>query len=154
MALSADHLTEWAQPCTEVLVTGLGLYNITGHKDMQPHTAHKKRPCASHECVGWMLSSSGRRQSQCLFCTPTPKCTTSSCCWWMGKNRKRKMGCGRQKEREGDSGRQSVNEWMLLALLFGKNDRFRLCKASQLHIYFSKQGEGGAAENFPERTWP
>lgn len=114
MALSADHSTEWAQTCTGVLVTGLGFYNITGNKDIQPHPAHKKGPVLSHGCVGLMLSSTGRRQSQCLFCTPTPKCTTCSCCWWMGKNRKRErekwVEGDRKRGRETLRGRVSMNE--------------------------------------------
>lgn len=45
-ALSADHCTVWARTCREVLVTGLGFYNITGDKDVQPRPAHKRGPSA------------------------------------------------------------------------------------------------------------
>lgn len=44
-----------------------------------------------------------------------------------------------ERERDGDSRRLSVNELMLLTLLFGKNDRFQTLQASQSHVYFSKQ---------------
>lgn len=104
MALSPDYWRAWAHTSTKVSVTGLGSYNISGNKDIQLHTAWPTRevPELSRGCEGWMLSSRGCRQSQYLFCTPTLKRTTSSCCWWMWKNRERE----RMKWVEGDRKRE------------------------------------------------
>lgn len=56
-----------------MLVTGLGFYKITGSKDMQPHTAHKKDPCA----FPWMCgidASLHRPQAKPMFVLhPNPK---------------------------------------------------------------------------------
>lgn len=95
MALSADHLTEGAQTCTEVLVTGPGFYNITGHKDIQPHSAHKKGPCAFPWVCG-MDAFLHRPQAKPMFVLhPNPKMHHIFLLLVDGekqKERKRKMG--------------------------------------------------------------
>lgn len=95
MVLSADHSKEWAQTCPEVLVTGLGFYNITGNKDIQPHPAHKKGPSA----FPWMCGIGAflhRPQAKPVFVLhPNPKMYHIFLLLVGGekqKERKRKMG--------------------------------------------------------------
>lgn len=129
MARPPNHWAGWAYSCTDVLLTEPGFYDITSSCS----TAHKV-PGLSHGCVGedTFLHRPQTKPSVCS--APQPQNAHLPAAGGRGRG-------SRGRTREG--GRQSVNEWMLLTLLFGKNDRFKTRNADQLHLYFSKQGRCG-----------